>query len=799
MRTHVSRLVVALSLGATLLPGCALDEGGRTRETTGGGLDPVPPPDADDQDAAFSEAAEAYDVPEILLRAIAEVETGSEFVTGSVEFDEVEPAFGVMALRGERLEEAAAEAGFTPDEVRTDVRANVMGAAALLDAWADEEGVTERGDVFEWIPVVGRYSGIEDPEGRDYYVYMEVLRTVADMLDVDAATLPTPVTDRFDPQVAPGPDYAAAIWRPSPNYSSRPPGSAGDPTFVIIHTCEGSYSGCWSWLKNSKSGVSAHYVVNNTGSEITQLVREAKKAWHISAKYDCSRNAGVECGRNGASSNNFTIGIEHAGYANQSSWHDGLIGASAKLVCDITEDNQIPLDKYHVVGHGQLHPWNRIDPGPNWPWASYLALAESYCGGNQQPDPQPDPDPIPGGSCVHSFGGVYGHGACSAAYQCCDGAWKATQGTCGACTCTEPSGQTGCSGQADPDPDPDPNQDPGDPHAGLSQDGMEIPRAGLANPTLESALGIAVEPYGDVIVDDGKSWVAGRSSWFGGPNDNGVGPTETGAITGEILRQLNDPVNPSKADLDARPEDFYYVAMRWNYGPNGKSWWKDARIVVRNPATGTQVVVRPVDWGPHTSTQRIVDLSPQAMTDLGASTDDVLHVAFAAPGTPLGVVGQAAPDPQPDPDPDPQPQPGPIEIVVDSHDANNGPDASFEASSDWYDAGGPTQYGSGYLWHSTWPESDPATFAFHLDAPATLVVEAWWTSGSNRSTTAPYVITDADGNVLDTVYVDQSKNGGSWQVLGTYDFTAGWNEVMLSVWTTKGKVVVADAVRVRSP
>src|SRR5690606_38565641 len=117
----------------------------------------------------------------------------------------------------------------------------------------------------------------------------------------------------------------------------------------------------WSWLANANSGVSAHYVVSATGSEITQLVNESKKAWHIGASYKCSLNNSTKCNLNGSGSNNFTIGIEHAGYASQSSWSTGLIDASAELVCDITEDHDIPRDKYHVVGHGQLQPYNRVD------------------------------------------------------------------------------------------------------------------------------------------------------------------------------------------------------------------------------------------------------------------------------------------------------------------------------------------------------------------------------------------------------------------------------------------------------
>jgi len=117
-----------------------------------------------------------------------------------------------------------------------------------------------------------------------------------------------------------------------------------------------------------------------------------------------------------------------------------------------------------------------------------------------------------------------------------------------------------------------------------------------------------------------------------------VTATETGAITGELLRALNDPLDPSAATLRARPEDYYYVAMRFAYSPNGRGFWRDARLLIVSPRTGAKVVVRPVDWGPHTRTGRVLDLSPQSLRDLGLTTDDEALVAFAAPGTPLGPV-----------------------------------------------------------------------------------------------------------------------------------------------------------------
>lgn len=56
-----------------------------------------------------------------------------------------------------------------------------------------------------------------------------------------------------------------------------------------------------------------------------------------------------------------------------------------------------------------------------------------------------DPEVPAGASCTHSFGGVYSDGACSGAYQCCDGSWINGQNSCGTCTCIEETGQQGCS------------------------------------------------------------------------------------------------------------------------------------------------------------------------------------------------------------------------------------------------------------------------------------------------------------------------------------------------------------------
>jgi N-acetyl-anhydromuramyl-L-alanine amidase AmpD len=521
---------LAVAVGSLALLAACADE-----PTTSRGSPPAETLDPTKLDAVFARAGEEFGVPAEILKSVGYVETRWQMVSGEAEFPGQHPAFGIMALRGERLERGAALAKVTVEQAKRSPEANIRAAAALLSAYADELGVA-RAELGAWAPAVARYSGIASTEGQASYVHDEVYRAlatgavaktpagevVASLMPVKARasfTLPT----RAAYAVAPDYPVTGTVWRPSPNYNARPAGDIGKVAMVIIHTCEGSYSGCWSWLTNSAAGASAHYVVNESGSEISQLVRESDRAWHIAATYDCSLNSSVDCWRNGYSSNHFTVGIEHGGYASQSSFPVGQIDASAKLSCDISKAHGIPRDRYHFVAHGQLQPYNRTDPGPNWPWTDYLNRINSHCG-------------------------------------------------------------------------------------------------------------------------------AGTSS-----------------------------------------------------------------------------------------------------------------------------------------------------IIVDSNNANNNSaQASFAASASWISSSGsPGYYGSGYYYASTQAVSDGATFWFYLPAAATRTVDAWWVAGTNRAPSAPFIAYNAGGAEVGRVSVNQQANGGQWNAIGTWSFSAGWNKVVLSRWTTTGYVVIADAVRVR--
>jgi hypothetical protein len=173
------------------------------------------------------------------------------------------------------------------------------------------------------------------------------------------------------------PAKPACIQDPSPNYTSGRGGSTIDA--IVIHTTEGSYSGSVSWLKNTSAGASAHYVIKEDGSEITQLVDDADRAWH--ATYYNSRAIGIEC----------------AGYAGQAStWTQGILPKLYDLVAYLcyTYNVQVvhPTNTATVspqtndfngtglVGHYQVQPWNRTDPGSYFDWNALISEVNNRLG-----------------------------------------------------------------------------------------------------------------------------------------------------------------------------------------------------------------------------------------------------------------------------------------------------------------------------------------------------------------------------------------------------------------------------------
>jgi hypothetical protein len=121
-------------------------------------------------------------------------------------------------------------------------------------------------------------------------------------------------------------------------------------------------------------------------------------------------------------------------------------------------------------------------------------------------------------------------------------------------------------------------------------------------------------------------------------------------------------------------------------------------------------------------------------------------------------------------------------------------DADFSASSNWATGTSATdKYGSDYRTHSTVSSSDTADWTPNLAAGGSFKIYAWWAQGSSRSTAAPYIVYHSTGST--TVKMNQTANGGKWNLLGTFNLNAGVNTVSLSCWAATGDNVCADAIK----
>ena len=127
--------------------------------------------------------------------------------------------------------------------------------------------------------------------------------------------------------------------------------------------------------------------------------------------------------------------------------------------------------------------------------------------------------------------------------------------------------------------------------------------------------------------------------------------------------------------------------------------------------------------------------------------------------------------------------------------ATNHIDGSPSCSSNWATGTSASdKYGSDYRWRSTAAISDAASWTVNITDSGTYDISAWWTAGSNRSPSAPYIM--PNGNVKDK---NQQSNGGKWNLLGSPSLGTGNRTVQLSCWTGSGYIVVADAVKFYGP
>ncbi|MCR4378653.1 MAG: N-acetylmuramoyl-L-alanine amidase [Rhodospirillales bacterium] len=111
-------------------------------------------------------------------------------------------------------------------------------------------------------------------------------------------------------------------------------------------------------LCDADAGVSAHYVIEEDGS-VHRLVDEDKRAWH----------AGVSWWRGAADINGRSIGIELVNPGHEFGYRpfpqaqmQALVGLSRAIL------NRHPIAPRNVVGHADVAPRRKQDPGELFDW-----------------------------------------------------------------------------------------------------------------------------------------------------------------------------------------------------------------------------------------------------------------------------------------------------------------------------------------------------------------------------------------------------------------------------------------------
>ncbi len=339
-------------------------------------------PAEDDLDQAYKAAAESYDVPWDLLMAVSYALTRMDNRGGDVSAHDT---IGLMNLRLDYGTPSALQAadalGLNVSSIIFDRVANIQAGAWTLGKLAHErESHTgEHVDTLpEWFPVVAAYVGAEDPMVADGFanqVYdllqwgFVVETPDGQWLEVFPRDMPWREIDR---QATSGSGLSSQfIAASSSNYTDGSRGAADIDT-VVIHTIQGSYSGCISWFQNSAASASTHYVMRSSDGEITQMVDEADIGWHA-GHWDTNQRS---------------IGIEHEGYVDApETWYtDAMYRSSAALVRDICDRNSFPCDRDHVIGHYEVPGCSsssgggsscHTDPGSGWDWEYFMSLVSS--------------------------------------------------------------------------------------------------------------------------------------------------------------------------------------------------------------------------------------------------------------------------------------------------------------------------------------------------------------------------------------------------------------------------------------
>jgi AmpD protein len=168
----------------------------------------------------------------------------------------------------------------------------------------------------------------------------------------------------------------------SPNYDARPAGVEAD--LIVIHGISlppGEFGGPWIerlftntlpaeihpyFAEVAPLRVSSHLVVQRDGA-LTQFVSFADRAWH----------AGQSNYKGRAACNDFSVGVELEGTDTlpyEATQYEALAAVVAALCAAYPR-----LSADRLVGHSDIAPGRKTDPGPAFDWPRARVLIGAAC------------------------------------------------------------------------------------------------------------------------------------------------------------------------------------------------------------------------------------------------------------------------------------------------------------------------------------------------------------------------------------------------------------------------------------
>jgi len=143
---------------------------------------------------------------------------------------------------------------------------------------------------------------------------------------------------------------------PSPNWNER----KLPVSMVVLHyTGMPTAQEALDRMCDPAAEVSAHYLIDEDGT-VTQMVDEGHRAWHAGRSY----------WRGMTDINSASIGIELVNPGHEWGYRpfpEAQIDALLPLLADIVKRYDIP--RANVVGHSDIAPARKDDPGELFPWA----------------------------------------------------------------------------------------------------------------------------------------------------------------------------------------------------------------------------------------------------------------------------------------------------------------------------------------------------------------------------------------------------------------------------------------------